>query len=397
MNRFNARLFEPRPMLYWVTYLFLCNFLCLGVSSNIVGQTLDLSQDVFSVANIYVDVTDKTASSARKKALAIGERKAFDMLLKRLTLRIDYHRLPDLDAEKISTFIQDFGVTEEKNSEIRYLANLTYRFKPNVIRDLLRDSEVQFAETISKPILVLPVYQLAGAAYLWDNPNPWRDSWLSKFGILKSKKKGQMVGLVPMLFGNGDLNDIATISAELAVKGDIKSLAAIARKYDVAKTLVAIAILKITARGTPVIEIQISRYDENSGKRLFTMQTKAREKEDVNALLKRATMEVINRVEELWKVDNLLKFEKVGVIAVTLPIDDLIEWVEAKRRLMKIAVIENIELVIFSRKEVRFNVHFIGDAEQLQLALAQLDMDLNEKESGWILGLQAITRSDVEK
>ena len=397
MNRFNARLFEPRPMLYWVTYLFLCNFLCLGVSSNIVGQTLDLSQDVFSVANIYVDVTDKTASAARKKALAIGERKAFDMLLKRLTLRIDYHRLPDLDAEKISTFIQDFGVTEEKNSEIRYLANLTYRFKPNVIRDLLRDSEVQFAETISKPILVLPVYQLAGAAYLWDNPNPWRDSWLSKFGILKSKKKGQMVGLVPMLFGNGDLNDIATISAELAVKGDIKSLAAIARKYDVAKTLVAIAILKITARGTPVIEIQISRYDENSGKRLFTMQTKAREKEDVNALLKRATMEVINRVEELWKVDNLLKFERVGVIAVTLPIDNLIEWVEAKRRLMKIAVIENIELVIFSRKEVRFNVHFIGDAEQLQLALAQLDMDLNEKESGWILGLQAITRSDVEK
>ena len=397
MNRFNAKLFEPRPMLYWVTYLFLCNFLCLGVSSNIVGQTLDLSQDVFSVANIYVDVTDKTASSARKKALAIGERKAFDMLLKRLTLRIDYHRLPDLDAEKISTFIQDFGVTEEKNSEIRYLANLTYRFKPNVIRDLLRDSEVQFAETISKPILVLPVYQLAGAAYLWDNPNPWRDSWLSKFGILKSKKKGQMVGLVPMLFGNGDLNDIATISAELAVKGDIKSLAAIARKYDVAKTLVAIAILKITARGTPVIEIQISRYDENSGKRLFTIQTKAREKEDVNALLKRATMEVINRVEELWKVDNLLKFERVGVIAVTLPIDDLIEWVEAKRRLMKIAVIENIELVIFSRKEVRFNVHFIGDAEQLQLALAQLDMDLNEKESGWILGLQAITRSDVEK
>ena len=85
------------------------------------------------------------------------------------------------------------------------------------------------------------------------------------------------------------------------------------------------------------------------------------------------------------------------MIAVTLPIDDLIEWVEARRRLMKIAVIENIELVIFSRKEVRFNVHFIGDAEQLQLALAQLDMDLNEKESGWILGLQAITRSDVEK
>ena len=72
-------------------------------------------------------------------------------MLKRLTLRIDHDRLPVLDAKQISAYVQDFGVTNEKNSRIRYLADLTYRFKPNDVRLLLRDSEVQFAETISKP------------------------------------------------------------------------------------------------------------------------------------------------------------------------------------------------------------------------------------------------------
>ena len=103
------------------------------------------------------------------------------------------------------------------------------------------------------------------------------------------------------------------------------------------------------------------------------------------------------QIEELWKVDNLLKFERIGVMAVTYPIGALEEWVDAKRRLMKVAVIENIELVIFSRKEVRFNIHFIGEAEQLKLALAQLDMELNEEERGWILGVQTLTRPDFRQ
>ena len=397
MNWFNTETFKWYPVINKVTCLILCNFLSLGVSLNLFGQTVNLFQDAFTVANIYVDVTDQTASAARKKALAIGEKKAFDILLKRLTLRIDHERLPILNAENIATFIQDFEVSNEKNSEIRYLAYLTYRFKPNDIRYLLRDNKIKFAETISKPILVLPVYQTAGAVYLWDNPNQWREAWLSNLGMVKSSVRDQMAGLVPMLFGKGDLNDIATISAELAVKGDIKSLAAIAAKYNVAKTLVAISNLRSNNRGAPILEVRISEYTKHTRKQLFVIRIIAQEKEDIKALLKRANLEVIARIEESWKLDNLLKFERINVMAVNMPIDNLIEWVNAKRRLIRVAVIENVELVIFSRKEVRFNIHFIGEAEQLQLALEQLDMELNEQKSGWILSFQTTTRPEVRK
>ena len=397
MRRIKHSVFLLGPMISRVIFLILLNFLSMGISQTLAGQTTYLAQDVFTVANIYVDVTDKTASVARKKALAIGEKKAFEILLKRLTLRIDHDSLPVLDSKEISAYVQDFGITDEKNSEIRYLAYLTYRFKPNDIRFLLRDNNVQFAETISKPILILPVYKLAGAVFLWDDPNPWRDAWLNNFGSTNPKMKSQLFGLVPIIFGNGDLNDIATISAELAVKGDMKSLTAITKKYNVDKTLVAFSSFRSTTSGMPMVAVRVFEYNKDSQKHLFSIQIKANNNEDLKTLLDRVTRETAVQIEELWKVDNLLKFERIGVMAVTYPIGALEEWVDAKRRLMKVAVIENIELVIFSRKEVRFNIHFIGEAEQLQLALAQLDMELNEEERGWVLGVQTLTRPDFRQ
>ena len=60
------------------------------------------------VSGIKVDVTDKTADLARKKALRIGEAQAFLTLLKRLTMRIDHTRLPVLNEDEISGYLQEF-------------------------------------------------------------------------------------------------------------------------------------------------------------------------------------------------------------------------------------------------------------------------------------------------
>jgi hypothetical protein len=384
-------------IIFVATCLILCIFLTLSASFNAIGKTIYEFQEVFTVANIHVDVTAKTASAARKEALKKGEKEAFNLLLKRLTLRIDQKRLPILGPKQISTYIQDFGVTNEKNSGIRYLANLTYRFKPTDIRLLLRDNEIQFAETISKPILVLPVYQLAGAVFLWDNPNPWREALLGKPKIIKTKMRNRVAGLVPLMFGNGDLADIATISAELAVKGDLKSLAAIAKKYKVGKTLVILASLTSTPQQIPTLKVQILQYVRDNNGHVFSMKIEANKLENFGDFLNRSATEVTERIEELWKAENLLKFENMGVVAATFPTNSLAEWVDAKRRLVKVAVIENIEPVIFSRKEIRFNIHFIGDVDQLKLALAQTDMELKEHKIGWVLRVQKPVQSDAKK
>ena len=132
--------------------------------------------DVYEVV-VPVDVTAKSAATAKKEALTNGEVLAFSRLLERLTLLDELDRLPRLGSTGIATFVKDISVADEKTSGVRYLAKLTVRFKRREVRKLLMDLGISFAETRSKPALVLPVYQAAGALMLFDDPNPWREAW----------------------------------------------------------------------------------------------------------------------------------------------------------------------------------------------------------------------------
>ena len=90
--------------------------------------------DVFEVRDVAVDVTAETAAQAREQAHAEGQAGAFRTLLERLTLRIEHEGLPKLKADEIASYIKDFSVADEKTSSVRYLARLTFHFKPKEVR-----------------------------------------------------------------------------------------------------------------------------------------------------------------------------------------------------------------------------------------------------------------------
>jgi len=91
---------------------------------------------VFTVRGIAVDVTAETAAAAREKAHAEGHVKAMEKLLARLLPRDEQALLRKLEAREVLTYVQDFQVEDERTSDVRYLASLTFRFKPEPIRAL---------------------------------------------------------------------------------------------------------------------------------------------------------------------------------------------------------------------------------------------------------------------
>ena len=93
----------------------------------------------FTVSGVQVDVTSSSSADARKKALADGQRRAFERLLRRLVMSDDINRLPKMASDEIDEYVLEFAVDNEKNSPVRYLADLTFRFKPTLIRNLLRN------------------------------------------------------------------------------------------------------------------------------------------------------------------------------------------------------------------------------------------------------------------
>ena len=78
---------------------FLLFFISLII--NLTFSQLSWAKNVFEVSNVQVDVTAEAAAEARKKALIDGKTRAFQILLKRLTLRVEHKILPKLTAEEI--------------------------------------------------------------------------------------------------------------------------------------------------------------------------------------------------------------------------------------------------------------------------------------------------------
>ncbi|WP_316977400.1 DUF2066 domain-containing protein [Shumkonia mesophila] len=333
--------------------------------------------DVYEVAGVAVDVTAETAAKARDTAIGEGHAKAFRQLLARLTLKADRGRLPELTVNGIAAYVTDFSVANEKTSATRYLASLTFRFKREAIRRLLTDYRLPFAETPSKPVLVLPVFEEAGAVLLWDTPNPWRTAW---------EETPAPDGLVPLALPLGDLSDIAAIGAEQAVRGDAQRLAAIASRYGAGDSLVAHAIKTVEPRANTIrIDVSTTRYGPTGGGQTLVRAYASAAGETTEALLRRAAAEIAVEVEDDWKRDNLLQFGRPGVIAVTIPIGALSEWLAIRDRMAGMAVIRSTDVVFLSRTEVRANLQFVGTTEQLTLALAQADLALAQEGAAWVL------------
>lgn len=341
------------------------------------------AQDVFEVSGVAVDVTAETAAAARARALASGEQRAFEILLDRLTLKSDIDRLPVLSAADRAELVQDLSVADEKTSAVRYLAELTFRFKPREVRQLLRDLAIDFAETPSKPVLVLPVYRAAGVVVLWDDPNPWREAWRGMGGPDAS------AGLVPMELPAGDLADIAAIGAEQAAAGDRARLKALSRRHGTGDVIVALAELAAAPGGAPSISITVNRYGDSVSEQAIVTGVTGRPGEAVEAVLRRAAARIADEIEDRWKADNLLQFERSEIVAVVLPIKSLGDWVTARSRLGRVAVVDRVDLVLLSRDEARLNIQYLGDIDQLALALAQADLSLREEEGNWILELDS--------
>lgn len=78
------------------------------------------AQDIFTVTGVHVDERAETAAAARESALEIGQRKAFEEVVARLTLPEDRAGLAMPDTSTITNMVRDFGVSNEKTSSVRY-------------------------------------------------------------------------------------------------------------------------------------------------------------------------------------------------------------------------------------------------------------------------------------
>lgn len=334
--------------------------------------------DLYTIANQPIDATASSASEAREIALTAGQRAAYGILLRRLTLPENYAFHPELDDPDIAGLVLSFEVDDEKTSSTRYLASLTIRFNRASVHDLLRAFDVPFSETRSRAVLVVPIYKAGGAERLWDDPNPWMLAWAERAGD---------EGLVPLFPPLGDLQDMASLTAQEALAGNIEALARLAARYGAGDTLVATASVARDPTGQQNrLTIDLTRHGA-AGATTDFMTFSAPRADGLDSLMRQAAAQVARRLDEAWKRETLLRFGNESSMNAFVPLTDLGEWMKIRGRLTQMAEVSRIEIIALTAMDAQLVLHFLGDQRQLALALAQRDLELTDSGGRWVLRL----------
>jgi hypothetical protein len=262
---------------------------------------------------------------------------------------------------------------------VRYLADLTFRFDPEQVRSLLGGAGIAFAETRSKPVVVLPVFGGPDAGpTLWLETNPWRDVWAQRRGD---------DGLVPLTVPIGDLEDLAAIDAPKALTGDAEALRAIAARYGAEDVLVSEATLSGDPEaGSGVLQVETRRFVDGSAGSTQRDRLVQVSGEPYDGFLERAAARIDNAVQEAWKQQYLLQFGNQRTIVVFVPLEGLDDWLTVRRRLEGVPAIQQTGIAALSRKEAQLEITFLGDEQRLSRALSQRDLFLALRpDSNWEL------------
>ena len=100
------------------------------------------AETFLTVSDVPVDVTAKDAATARDQAIAVAQSKAWDKLVKQLVTDPAQQARIHPSQQEIESFVQDFGVENERVSTVRYIGLYDVRFREGRVRKYLADSGV---------------------------------------------------------------------------------------------------------------------------------------------------------------------------------------------------------------------------------------------------------------
>lgn len=404
------------------------------------GIAWAVGEDVFVVPRVPVQAEAGSATAAKAVAQNEGRRRAVDILLRRLTVEEDWIYLPSLTAGEpapaaldlepgltvsgefdpyatsaaggyaarqqpatgksaitltdhdLETLESSFEVYSEKSSAKTYRAFITYRFKPDAVRRLLKNARLPYSETQTRTALVLPVLQTDQAIYLWESNNPWMAAWKSRPYINE---------LTPMTAPLGDLEDSQLINARQALALDPAALEAIADYYSVSQVIVAHARLS-QERGADNLNVRLINgfresgaaetetefdsslvnFDGGPGLSAEHVEEFAAKIGDVLAqiyltnpsgdfpsLAERAIELAIAKYAKGWKERTLIDHSSEAVLETTAFFKTLGDWTKIRRGLIATPLVGSVQVYALSPRGAEMRLKVFGDPQRLAVAM----------------------------
>ncbi|MEM8800277.1 MAG: DUF2066 domain-containing protein [Pseudomonadota bacterium] len=365
----------------------------------------DRVRSIFSVRDIAVEATARSASKARDIAMANGLEQAFAALVEKLVAPENAATVPPLEAKDLRELVSGVDVIDERSSQLQYFATLNVSFYPERVRSLFGEWGIRYAELNTRPLLVLPLMATNGVDLLWEKENAWADAWRSKW------PRGS---LITYRLPEFSMKDVALISARAVRLSEPESLEAAARNYGASDTLIVDARLAIPGEVTddafdtaepsevfgdlpPVAPDKAVTRPETANEQLktyhFTIKRNLVPNLDIqfhqrqladesdSAFFIRAIDRIDQRLSAEWKRGVLIEFGREEKLDILVPFDSVGEW---RARLGALTALPVVKTHMVSRLAIGqglVNVTYFGGREQFEKALSEVGFSLDQVET----------------
>ncbi len=340
-----------------------------------VRVALAQETDAFLVRDLQVDVTAENVNLARDQAFAQAQRAALGELLQRLTAQADWTRLPQVSDAQLDDLVLDVGVDQEKRSEVRYIATLSVRFKPEPVEALLREANIPYGEWRGRPVIVLPVLKTETGPLLWEKVNPWRDAWQS----------AAAQGLVPLIVPAPPKPGTGLDDALQAATAAPEQIDAFAKRYETQDLLILTASATTGADGKVALDVAIAGAGPLAASVSGARQVQGESGEAATNVMRRAVIEIAAAVNDAYKAGNLLSFAAGDQISVIVPLGGFADWIALREKLARSIPVRAWEVASISQKSASLVLHYVGDQKQLETVFVQNGLVLSWAEDHWLL------------
>ena len=336
--------------------------ICLLLFCLCCFASLANAEDGRFVVDVSVDVTDKSASIARERAMAEANRAAFVEVVGKITDTQGASKLSAMPVEHLVNFIKEVAVLDEKSSAVRYIATLRITFNQDLLKTYMHEQNIPFLLQTSNSIMVVPVYVDVMSSL--DENNLWSQAWKL------AKSTGNVV--FKDFFANSYNSDVMSVDDALSLNDvALKKIYSMNGVDDV-----YIAVAEKTPNG---IDIKLHSYI--NGSNAF---------EPVGSISgdyvwSHGVDEVIEQIVASSRKQEILQNQESHEIVLLYDYVNLKDLINMENRLKNIAYVKNLQMDAVGGNRVQYKLTHIGSIDKFESALREKGLSLEKYDNFFVL------------
>ena len=321
-------------------------------------------ENVFIIDNVKVEGAIDINFS-RDKYINKAFLNSFEILMSKILLSRDLHKISKIELNKIKNLINSFQILEESYRNNEYKASFKIFYNDIKVVELLKQKNISFSQPKNISAIFFPVL------FVNEEIQDFYDNFFYRQWMAVEIKNELINFVLPL----EDLDDISRIKEK---KNKIEELNVddFVNKYDIKNY-----VFTLINHQNNQLNIYIkTNFNNNKTSRNITYELSNMKNElKLNDILKDLKMQIT----DIWKKENAINLSIPLLIRIKFQHTNLRDLDKLKNTLYKISIIDNYSLEEFSINNSFFKIYYYGNPKRLRTELLKFGYQLNNNQGHW--------------